>query len=111
MHQRRSIITKKASFLPSVATNVSGFEQDACLLLAVARVTTIKMKIVPIRPIEQNLSTSRKKREKEKIKNVTFSYPTASETRKLKTSHFHIQLHLKRIIHCMQPRLSQIKET
>ena len=39
MHQRRSIITKKASFLPSVATNDDGLEHDACLLLVVVRVT------------------------------------------------------------------------
>ena len=56
-------VTKKASSLPSVATNDDGFEQDACLLLAVARVATIKMKIAPMRPIEQNLFT-RREREK-----------------------------------------------
>ena len=57
-------ITKKALFLPSVATNVTGFEQDAGWLLAVARVTTIKMKIVPMQPIEQNLFTSREREKK-----------------------------------------------
>ena len=57
-------ITKKASFLPSVATNDDGLEHDACLLLAVVRVTTIKMKIVPIRPIGQNLFTTRERERK-----------------------------------------------
>ena len=52
VHQTKSLfVIKKPSFLPSVATNVTGFEQDACLLLAFARVATIKMKIAPMRPI------------------------------------------------------------
>ena len=65
-------ITKKALFLPSVATNVTGFEQDACLLLAVARVTAIKMKIAPMRPIEQNLSTSREREKKGNLQTSHF---------------------------------------
>ena len=55
----------KALFLPSEAMNVNGFEQDACWLLAVARVTTIKMKIVPlIRPIEQRIFSLQEKERK-----------------------------------------------
>ena len=46
-----------------MATNVDALEHDVCLPLIVFWVTTIKMKIVPIRPIERNCFYYRRKRD------------------------------------------------